>query len=256
MAYNIKLEAFEGPLDLLLHLIKKNQVNIYDIPITMIADQYLEYLEVMKALNLNLAGEFLVLATTLLHIKSKMLLPTVEEEEEGEEQEDPRDELVERLLEYQRYKEVAQELSEREILGRDTFTGGMPPSEFSSCEKEGFRELTLFELIEAFAKVTKVTTHPKSIGISRERIHIHIKMKEIVEKLKKEESLVFQSLFQNTSIKEEIIVTFLAILELMRLKIIRVYQAVIHGTIKIYPGPGSGSKDLILSLDGMGPVGG
>ena len=91
MAYNIKLEAFEGPLDLLLHLIKKNQVNIYDIPITMIADQYLEYLEVMKALNLNLAGEFLALATTLLHIKSKMLLPTVEEEEEGEEQEDPRD---------------------------------------------------------------------------------------------------------------------------------------------------------------------
>jgi segregation and condensation protein A len=118
MDYEVKLEIFEGPLDLLLHLIHKNEVDIFDIPITTITDQYLAYLDMMKALNMSVAGDFLVMAATLIHIKSRMLLPGSDEEED----EDPRDEITRPLLEYMRLKEVAQELSEREILGRDVFS--------------------------------------------------------------------------------------------------------------------------------------
>jgi segregation and condensation protein A len=251
MTYNIKLEAFEGPLDLLLHLIKKNEVNIYDIPIALITDQYLEYLRLMKALNLDLAGEFLVLAATLLQIKSKTLLPSPEEGEEidgEEEQDNPRDELVRRLLEYQRYKEAARKLNEREILGRDVFSRGLFYEESSAFEEGSFREATLFDLIEAFRRVTRKTPPDQFIEIKRGRIHLEAKMREIIERLKKKGSLVFQSLFQDTSQKEEIIVAFLAILELIRLKAIKVYQATAYGTIKIYPA--SGGQVLIFDNSG------
>lgn len=116
--YEVKLEIFEGPMDLLLHLIRKNEVDIFDIPIAMITDQYLEYIDMLKALNINVAGDFLVMASTLVHIKSRMLLP---DHDEDEDEVDPREEIAEQLMEYIRLKEVAGELSEREILGRDVF---------------------------------------------------------------------------------------------------------------------------------------
>ncbi|MCK5553947.1 MAG: segregation/condensation protein A, partial [Deltaproteobacteria bacterium] len=143
-AYTVKLEIFEGPLDLLLHLIRRNQVDIYDIPIATITDQYLDYLSLMKALNLDVAGEFLLMAATLLQIKSKMLLPSLPEE--GEEEEDPRAELVNRLLEYEKYKEAAARLHERDILERDTF---VPGKQVEESEEGGLVEVGVFELIEA-----------------------------------------------------------------------------------------------------------
>ena len=139
MDYKIKLDIFEGPLDLLLHLIKKNEVDIYDIPIALITGEYLESIEIIKDMTLDLAGEFLLMAATLVHIKSKMLLPPdVAETEEEEEGADPREELVRRLLEYQRYREAARELSEKEILGRDVFSRGPNVSLEGLDEEKGF----------------------------------------------------------------------------------------------------------------------
>ena len=126
MSYEIKLDIFEGPLDLLLYLIRKNEIDIYNIPIALITEQYLSYLDMMRSLNLDLAGEYLVLASTLIHIKSKMLLPPVEGDDEEEEGEDPRAELVQQLLEYQAFKEAALRLEDRPLLERDVFTRGAP----------------------------------------------------------------------------------------------------------------------------------
>src|SRR5512136_713866 len=151
----VRTEAFEGPLDLLLHLIKKNEVDIYNIPIAAISRQYLEYLDVMQELNLDVAGEFLVMASTLIQIKSRMLLPLSDDEEAGEEDcEDPRAELVRRLLEYSKYKEAAITLSQRELLGRDIFARSFPAPELDEIKPEQEQpEVELFELIEAFRRV-------------------------------------------------------------------------------------------------------
>src|SRR4030043_2486745 len=149
-SYTVRLDMFEGPLDLLLHLIRKNEINVFDIPISLITEQYLEYLKMMKELNLDIAGDYLLMASTLLQIKSKMLLPvSPEEEEEGEE--DPRAELVRRLLEYQRYKEAATELERRPMKDRDFFVRSVP-EEASEPKEERF-EVNLLELLEAFRHV-------------------------------------------------------------------------------------------------------
>ena len=145
--YTVRLEMFEGPLDLLLHLIQKNELDITNIPIALITEQYLEYLQLIKELNLDIAGEYLLMASTLLHIKSRILLPssTQEEEEAGE---DPRAELVRRLLEYQKYKIAAGDLERRPILDRDVFVRLILPE--PEAEQEEKVEATLFELLEAF----------------------------------------------------------------------------------------------------------
>src|SRR3954447_23145623 len=134
--YSVHLDSFEGPLDLLLHLIRKNEVNIYDIPISDITKQYLQYIRLMKELNLEVAGEFLVMASTLLQIKSKLLLPAAVDEETEEEEEDPRAELVRRLLEYQKYREAAGTLAEREVLGREIFARGAAATELQEMEPD------------------------------------------------------------------------------------------------------------------------
>src|SRR4030066_2573303 len=146
--YTIKLPAFEGPLDLLLHLIKEDKVDIYDIPIAQITKQYIDYLDLMKELNLEIAGEFLLMAATLIHIKSKMLLPLEEKAGEDEEAEDPRAEMIRKLLEYKSFKEVAEELGKREDTWRDIFYN--PPDKSMEGEDEVFIEVGLFELLEAF----------------------------------------------------------------------------------------------------------
>jgi segregation and condensation protein A len=150
MDYEVKLEIFEGPLDLLLHLIHKNEVDIFDIPIATITDQYLEYLDVMKALNINVAGDFLVMASTLIHIKSKMLLPELQDDEE----EDPREEITRPLLEYMRFKEIAGELSERDVLDRDVFARKMSDYLQSQIEhEEPLMDVSLFQLMDAFKRI-------------------------------------------------------------------------------------------------------
>ena len=229
--YTVKLEIFEGPLDLLLHLIRRNQVDIYDIPIATITDQYLDYLNMMRTLNLDVAGDFLLMAATLLQIKSKMLLPSLPEEEE-EEEEDPRTALVARLLEYQKYKEAAAELHERDILDRDIF---VHEDEAEGYEDRRLVEVGVFELIEALRDVLDRSSPEAGYDITLDRITIEERIAHILEMVKSQTSrLLFSSLFSGASSKEDIIVTFLALLELIRMRMIKVYQRAPFGPIEIF----------------------
>ena len=232
----VKLESFEGPLDLLLFLIKKNEIDIYDIPIAVITQQYLEYLEMMKNLNLDVAGEFLLMAATLLHIKSKMLLPTPEEEGEGEkEEEDPRAELMRRLLEYQRFKEAALELTKGPMLDREVFIRNFFGEEsLEGGEEDMGGEASLFELLEAMKKVLQGLPPEEFEEISVEHLNIKDKILQIMEQLWEVESLAFPELFPSSASRREVVLTFLALLELLRLRMIKVYQAESFGTIRIF----------------------
>jgi len=229
--YTVRLEVFEGPLDLLLHLIRRNQVDIYDIPIATITDQYLDYLSLMKALNLDVAGEFLLMAATLLHIKSKMLLPSSPEEEE-EEEGDPRAELVNRLLEYEKYKEAASQLHERDVLERDTFVPGKQAEE---SEEGELVEVGVFELIEALRDVFNRYSPETAYDITLDRITIEERIAQVLEAVKAEgKGLLFSSLFSGASSRDDIIITFLALLELIKMRMIKVYQRVPFGPIEIF----------------------
>ena len=229
--YTVKLEFFEGPLDLLLHLIRRNQVDIHDIPIATITDQYLDYLNMMRSLNLDVAGEFLLMAATLLQIKSKTLLPLPPEEEE-EEGEDPRAELVNRLLEYQKYKEAAARLHERDMLDRNIFVQG---DQAEGSEDRGLVEVGVFELIEALKDVLNRASIEAAYDITLDRITIEERIAQILEAVNLERSgLLFSSLFSGVSSKEEIILTFLALLELIKMRMIKVYQRTPFGPIEIF----------------------
>ena len=233
MSYKVKLEIFEGPLDLLLHLINQNEVDIYDIPISTITAQYLEYLEMMKTLNLEVAGEFLLMAATLIHIKSKMLLPFSEEaSEEEEEGGDPRQELIRRLLEYQKYKEASAQLEQMRILGRDTFTKGQMPTE--GLEEGGLVNLSLFDLLEALKEVLAKAPKTITFDVTLEHITIADRINFIMELLGKEKSITFFSLFPSDSSRAMIVTTFLAMLELTKMKVIRIYQSEQDGVIRLY----------------------
>lgn len=239
--YKVKLEIFEGPLDLLLHLIKQNEVDIYDIPIAKITEQYLEYMDMMKTLNLDVAGEFLLMAATLIHIKSKMLLPFSEEAgEEEEEGGDPRQELIRRLLEYQKYKEASAQLEQMMILGRDTFTKGQMPTE--GLEEGGLVNLSLFDLLAALKDV--LAKAPKTIGfdVALENITIADRINFIMDFLGKEKSITFFSLFPSDSSRTMIVTTFLAMLELTRMKVIRIYQSEQDGAIRLYVPEGNSQE--------------
>ena len=233
----VKLEAFEGPLDLLLHLIKKNEIDIYDIPITVITQQYLEYLERMKSFNLDIAGEFLLMAATLLHIKSKMLLPPVEEEqtEEEKEEEDPRAELVRRLLEYQRFKEAAAELDKGSLLDREVFTRKFFEEKLIDGVEEALSgEASLFDLLEAMKKVLQGIPPEEFQEISVDHLTIKEKIHQIMERLWESESIAFTELFTMATPRREIILTFLALLELLRLRMIKIFQPEAFGKIRIF----------------------
>lgn len=229
--YTVKLEFFEGPLDLLLHLIRRNQVDIYDIPIATVTDQYLDYLNMMRSLNLDVAGEFLLMAATLLQIKSKTLLP-LPPEEEAEEGEDPRAELVNRLLEYQKYKEAAARLHERDMLDRNIFVQG---DQAEGSEDRELVEVGVFELIEALKDVLNRASIEAAYDITLDRITIEERIAQILEAVNLERSgLLFSSLFSGVSSKEEIILTFLALLELIKMRMIKVYQRTPFGPIEIF----------------------
>lgn len=234
MAYKIKLDIFEGPLDLLLHLIRKNEVDIYDIPIASITEQYLEYMEMMKVMNLDMAGEFLLMAATLVHIKSKMLLP-VDEEAPPEEEEgiDPREELVRRLLEYQRYKEAAKDLNERLILGRDVFFRGQPTPLDELESDAGMMSVSVFELMGALKEILAKVPKERKIELTVERFKIADKINFVLEHLNQVKTSTFTSLFANDATRGEIIVTFLAILELAKLLMIKLHQTD-DGIIRVY----------------------
>ena len=234
MTYEVKLEIFEGPLDLLLYLIKKEEINIHDIQIAKIADQYLQYMDLMKMLDLNIAGEFLVMAATLMHIKSKMLLPQDETEEEKPE-EDPRDELVKKLLEYRKFKEAAEQLKAREAEQKEVFSrpATRQPIENSVGEDELYFEASIFDLLSAFSKVLKEVPKNKFYEVVKDEVTVSEKIHEIFHILVKKPVIYFLELFGKVRNKIDIIATFLALLELIRMKEVLVKQDKVFSDIKI-----------------------
>lgn len=233
--YTFRLEGFEGPLDLLLHLIQKNELDIFNIPIALVTEQYLECLQLMKVLNLDVAGEYLLMASTLLHIKSKMLLPKSLEGGEEEGEEDPRAELVRRLLEYQNYKQAAVELEKRPLLDRDVFIRLVAAEPEPTADEERI-EVNLFELLEAFRKVM-ARVKPESIHeVTLEHLSVEDKIQEILTLLEKENrSMAFHRLFPEQASRRVVVVTLLAILELVKMKRIRIFQLAPFETIRISP---------------------
>ena len=232
--YPIRLMNFEGPLDLLLHLIKKNELNIYDIPISLVTAQYLEYLDLMGELNLEVAGEFLVMAATLIHIKSRMLLPRPDPTQEDPE-EDPREALVRRLLEHQRFKAAAELLHEKEIQrsamwqrpdGRVAEVVGEAP--------EPEIEADLFSLMAAFRQVLERARQRPRVILPPEQIPIETRIEQLLARLSETEACGFEDLFADVQTRAGMIVTFLALLEMIRLKLIRVFQQGNFGPIRVY----------------------
>jgi segregation and condensation protein A len=227
----VQLEIFEGPLDLLLHLIKKNEVSITDIPIASITEQYLATLELMESLSLDVAGEFLVMAATLIHIKSRMLLPAGDDETDEDEGGDPRNELVRRLLEYQRFKDAADQLEQREILTRDVFIRSAMPAEEAAAP--GFRELSIFELLNALKRV--IDRLPKDVfhQVELEKITVREKMTLLLDRLRAGGRVVFEELFDHARTRMDVVVMFLAMLELVKVRAIRILQEQAAGPIVI-----------------------
>jgi segregation and condensation protein A len=233
-AYPVKLESFEGPLDLLLHLIKKHEVNIYDIPIALVTAQYLQYLELMQELNLDVAGDFLVMAATLIHIKSRTLLPRPAPEQEDPE-EDPRDALVRRLIEHQKFKAAAEMLHEKETLREAQWTR---PDEVIAAiagdKPEPEIEVDLFSLITAFRTVLQRAKQKPKVAVPTEQLSIETRIDQLLDRLSETEACGFVDLFDDQASRPEMIVTFLALLEMIRLKLIRVFQAGAFNEIRVY----------------------
>ncbi|MFA5180240.1 MAG: segregation/condensation protein A [Syntrophales bacterium] len=235
MDYEVKLDIFEGPLDLMLYLIKKNELDIYNIPIALITKQYLEYIDILKTLNLDLAGEYLVLAATLVHIKSKLLIP--EPPEEGEEEADPRQELVQQLLEYQAFKNASQSLHAREVLERDVFIRGAVPLETpptSDDDHEEWLEIDLFELVDAFRQVLGKLGQPELMEIDLDRTSLADRINEIMDLLRGRQSLTFTELLTDQRERRQIIYTLLALLELVKQRMVRICQAGPFGVIRLF----------------------
>ncbi len=234
MTYQVKLEMFEGPLDLLLHLIREHQLDILDIPMAKITEEYLRYLALMQELDLDVAGEFLLMAATLIHIKSKMLLPP-EEVAEGEEIEeaDPRAELVDRLLEYKKFKEAAQTLALLETEQALLHRRGAPAVELTV---EGPLSVSLLELVRAFRDVLRRADVPAPLEITPEELNVGQRIVHLLDHLAVESPLEFTRLFAGSMRRVEIIVTFLALLELLRRRLATARQADPLGPIMIYRG--------------------
>ena len=255
--YRVKLDVFEGPLDLLLHLIKKNEVEIVDIPIATITEQYMSYIELLHELRLDVAGEFLVMAATLTLVKSRMLLPPSEDAED-EEEADPRAELVQQLLEYQRYREAALALAERPLLHRDVFVRDSVPDVDEGCGEQPVRlRVTVWELIEAFRAVL-TRAQPESVHeIVVDRVSLRDRASALLRALSVVRSLEFDSLFDDDVTRLEILVTFLALLELMKMGAARATQEDRYGRIVIELATGDAatvSFEGIDEYDGIRPT--
>jgi len=240
MSYKVKLELFEGPLDLLLYLVKKDHLNIYDIPIAAVTEQYLRYLELMRLLDLNIAGEFLVMAATLMQIKSKMLLPA-EETPEQQPEEDPRAELVRRLLEYEKFKEIAEDLREREVAQGEMFRRKKIPEGDLVPPNEVYFEASLFDLINAFSKALEEVPKELFYEVIKDEFTVEEKVHHILHLLLVEPGVLLSALFAQAKSKVEIVVLFLAILELIRLKEVVAMQKGLFQDIEI-----SRNKDNII----------
>jgi len=238
-AVPVHLDNFEGPLDLLIHLIRKNEVNIYDIPIALITREYLETIQLMQELNLDVAGEFLVMAATLIHIKSKMLLPRPDTAAgvDGD-VEDPRDALVRRLLEHQKFKAAAELLHEREQLRAAQW---QRPDErvaqIAGDEYEPELEVDLYSLLTAFQAVVQRAKHRPKVLLPPEQVPVEVRIEQLLARLSEHEAYGFDELFSDVNDRAGLIVTFLALLEMIRLKLVRVFQSGSFGPIRVYKRP-------------------
>ncbi len=233
MSYQIKLEIFEGPMDLLLHLIKKHELDIYSIPISLITQQYLEYIELMKSLDMEIAGEFLVMASTLTHIKSKMLLPPPENPENDEDGVDPRQELIRRLLEYKTFKNAADSLENKEEAWSKIYTR---PAETAPDLPTGDEPMLFdFHLFDLLAALKDVMARVPDAGfeITAEAVSITEKISLILARLEAVDSLLFADLFEGNSSRAQVIGTFLALLELIKTRVIKAVQVEHFGAIRI-----------------------
>lgn len=232
----ITLQSFEGPLDLLVHLIKKHQIDVYDIPIALVTKQYLDYLNLMQELNLDVASEFLVMAATLIHIKSRMLLPrpeTAAGDPDGEE--DPRDALVRRLLEHEQFKAAAELLHDRETLRSAQWARPASRIEaIAGADYEPEIEVDLFSLLAAFRQVLDRARERPPVPLPAEQVPIEVRIEQLMERLSETEACGFEDLFDDAATRADMIVTFLAMLEMIRLKMIRVFQQGGAGAIRIY----------------------
>jgi segregation and condensation protein A len=230
--YRVNLEnIFEGPMDLLVHLIKKNELDIYDIPIALITEQYLQYLEWMKMMNIDFASEFIVMASTLAQIKSRMLLPVHAGDED---EEDPRQEIARPLIEYLQMKSAAERLAERNLLGEDTFVRSQFRQDDLTLEEGEFIKIGLFELIDAFQKILAKIPGDDRLEFSADKISVKDRISQIVDILEAKGSIAFDELFTDIPDKSEIIVTLLAVLEMVKLALIRVAQHVQTGVIRLF----------------------
>jgi segregation and condensation protein A len=233
-AYPVRLENFHGPLDLLLHLIKKHELNIYDIPIALITAQYLEYLNLMEELDLDVAGEFLVMAATLIHIKSRMLLPRPAPEQEDAE-EDPREALVRRLIEHQKFKAAAEMLHEKEtVRSAQWMRPDISVVKITGDAEEPELEVDLFSLITAFRAVVQRAKQRPTVVMPGEQIPIEARIDQLLDRLSETDACGFEDLFFDIGSRGDMIVTFLALLEMIRLKLVRVFQSGAFGEIRIY----------------------
>ena len=229
--YKVRLESiFEGPMDLLIHLIRKNEVDIYDIPIALITEQYLAYLEWMQMLNIDNVGDFLLMASTLAHIKSRMLLPShgIEDDEE-----DPRLELARPLAEYLRIRSAAEALARRDLLGDTVFARRAKPRDLGDEEPDTV-QVGLFELIDAFQRILQRAGRDHRVELAADEISVKDRMNDILAVVEERGSLTFDELFDTSVEKRFFIVTFLALLELMKLNLIRVAQSAQSGVIRLF----------------------
>jgi len=218
-------------MDLLVHLIRKNELDIYDIPIALITEQYLQYLEWMQAMNIDYAGDFILMASTLAQIKSRMLLPVHDDEDE---EEDPLQEITRPLLEYLQMKSAADQLVERNLLGEKTFIRNPGRDEFLTSPDDEFIKIGLFELIDAFQKILEKISDDHRVELMADAISVKDKITEIVDILETKGSITFLELFSDNPDKREVIITFLAILEMVKLTLIRIVQHVHTGIIRIF----------------------
>ena len=232
--YPIKVGSFEGPLDLLLFLIRKHELDIHDIPIVLITAQYLEYLELMQELDLDVAGEFLLMAATLIHIKSRVLLPRPDPTQD-EPEEDPREALLRRLLEHRKFKAAAELLHEQETLRSAQW--GRPDdrvAEIAGEEYEPELEVDLFSLLTAFRAVVERAKQRPAMPLPAKQVPIETRIQQLIARLSDTEACGFDELFADVSSRSGIITTFLALLEMIRLKLVRVFQSGPFGPIRVY----------------------
>jgi segregation and condensation protein A len=236
-AWSVQLPHFEGPLDLLLHLCQKHELDILQIPIAFVTEKYLEYLAVMQLMQLDVAAEYLVMAATLAHIKSKMLLPAPppgqEDEVDPEDEIDPRGALIRRLLEYQKYKNAGEQLAARGVAGRDVFLRGMPVEEATTTGLPPLAEIPLYALVEAFQKVLDRSKVRLSHDVVADRISLSDRIAQLSDLVNTRRRLAFEELFEGLATKFDLVITFLALLEMTKLRMTRLVQSEALGPLYV-----------------------